>query len=543
MSFRSKIILAKNIKLDRDYNNVLSYSENDMLTLVNANKIAVADDYSFIRPTKNRISTHFLYDTVLQCNYIAFQNKDYSNKWFFAWIDEVIFKNEGTTEIVFTVDEWSTWFDYWTKKACFVVREHVNNDTIGLHTVPENLSVEEVKAESVDEYTSFSDCYIAILSTYNLSDAKLQDGSSWVSVSSFPGPGVYNGQVFGDTIFLFDSIVEFRMFIENINTEAHTGDISAVCMIPKNIFTANDLNKYRSYYEISPGTSTPFYYYKPKNSTSIYTGSKTIHKTTSFTGVTIKNNKCYTYPYNYLYVTNNVGNDNIFKYEDFSTSNVVFDLEFSVSVGCSGRFVPKNYKGVTSNYTESIIVPKFPTCSWSSDAFTNWLTQNAVNIPTQISNIGVNTASAIGSVATGNVAGGIMGLVSTSNSIAGLVGQFYQASLLPAIKQGSNNADINYTASKNKIQFYHMRAKNEYITIIDDYFSRYGYKVNTTKQPNITGRTYWNYVEIAPTEEIGYGEVPSISMQTINNACRKGVTIWHDHSNLGNYSLTNSIVT
>ena len=133
MSFSSKIILAKNIKLDRDYNNVLSYSENDMLTLVNANKIAVADDYSFIRPTKNRISTHFLYDTVLQY-------KDYSNKWFFAWIDEVIFKNEGTTEIVFTVDEWSTWFDYWTKKPCFVVREHVSNDTIGLHTVPENIS-------------------------------------------------------------------------------------------------------------------------------------------------------------------------------------------------------------------------------------------------------------------------------------------------------------------------------------------------------------------------------------------------------------------
>lgn len=191
MSFSSKIILAKNIKMDRDYNNVLSYTESDMLNLVTANKVAMADDYSFIRPTKNRISTHFPYETVLQSNYIAFQNKDYSNKWFFAWIDDVIFKNEGTTEITFTVDEWSTWFDYWQKKACFVVREHVNDDTIGLHTVPENLAVEEVKAESIDEYTSFNDCYIAILSTYNLSDAELQDGSSWVSVDTYPRTSVY----------------------------------------------------------------------------------------------------------------------------------------------------------------------------------------------------------------------------------------------------------------------------------------------------------------------------------------------------------------
>ena len=30
----SKIILAKNIKLDKDYNNVLSYSENDILSLL-----------------------------------------------------------------------------------------------------------------------------------------------------------------------------------------------------------------------------------------------------------------------------------------------------------------------------------------------------------------------------------------------------------------------------------------------------------------------------------------------------------------------------
>ena len=31
-------------------------------------------------------------------------------------------------------------------------------------------------------------------------------------------------------------------------------------------------------------------------------------------------------------------------------------------------------------------------------------------------------------------------------------------------------------------------------------------------------------------------------MDTINNACRRGVTTWHNHANVGNYALDNIIV-
>ena len=60
--------------------------------------------------------------------------------------------------------------------------------------------------------------------------------------------------------------------------------------------------------------------------------------------------------------------------------------------------------------------------------------------------------------------------------------------------------------------------------------------------PNLTGRAYWNYVEIGETEEIGYGNTPSKYMDLINSACRSGVTIWHNHANLGDFSLNNTIV-
>ena len=88
-----------------------------------------------------------------------------------------------------------------------------------------------------------------------------------------------------------------------------------------------------------------------------------------------------------------------------------------------------------------------------------------------------------------------------------------------------------------------MRCKLENLRIIDDYFTRYGYKIIRVVSPNITGRTYWNYVEIGANEDIGTGNVPTKYMDEINKACRRGVTIWHNHANIGNFALNNTIVT
>lgn len=141
MKLNSKIMLVKNIKVDRNYINVLSYTEKQMLELCEQNMVASRDDYSFIR-TNNSIMTGFTYAQCLQANYIAFQNSDYSNKWFFAWIEDIIFKGDETTEIKYTVDVWSTWFSYWDKnKSCYITRQHVNDDTIGSNTKPEPVNL------------------------------------------------------------------------------------------------------------------------------------------------------------------------------------------------------------------------------------------------------------------------------------------------------------------------------------------------------------------------------------------------------------------
>lgn len=92
---------------------------------------------------------------------------------------------------------------------------------------------------------------------------------------------------------------------------------------------------------------------------------------------------------------------------------------------------------------------------------------------------------------------------------------------------------------ENCFHIFRMSIKREYAERIDKFFTKYGYKVNQLKIPNITGRTYFNYVQIAGDETIGYASIPAKYFEKINNAFRNGVTIWHNHANLGDYTVNN----
>ena len=86
-----------------------------------------------------------------------------------------------------------------------------------------------------------------------------------------------------------------------------------------------------------------------------------------------------------------------------------------------------------------------------------------------------------------------------------------------------------------------MSVKSEYAKIIDDYFTMYGYKVNSLKIPNITGRTYWNYVKtIGCNFE---GNIPQGDLNEIKNMFNRGITLWHNPTYYLDYSQSNTIVT
>lgn len=359
--------------------------------------------------------------------------------------------------------------------------------------------------------------------------------------SQYSGITVYDNVVFGTKLLLFhilelSSFKNLYLLISRTNYDGHIEDIENIFIIPDIGINQSKLTLHNAKL-----LTNDFSFYTMEYDTTIESFNTSINKRHSFSDYIPKNNKCFVYPYNYLFISNNQGSNNIYKYEDFTSENCVFENQFAISVGCSGRLIPLNYKNMASNDDEALPLGKYPTCAWSSDAFTNWLTQNGVNMAVSL---GLMVGSTVATVATG---GATLPLVASSamsvaSNIGNTIGQFHQASLLPNISGGQATGDIIWGANKNNFTIREMRVKTEYLKIIDDYFTRFGYAIKSLSMPNITGRSNWNYVEIGSSEEIGYGDVPSKYMDIINNACRRGVTIWHNHSNLGNYSLNNNIV-
>lgn len=137
----------------------------------------------------------------------------------------------------------------------------------------------------------------------------------------------------------------------------------------------------------------------------------------------------------------------------------------------------------------------------------------------------------------------VSGGVGAVTSVASVIGDFYSASLLPSTSAGGNVGDVGFSSYSLRFDFYNMILNDEELKIIDNYFTRFGYKVNDLKIPEFNSRLYWNYIKIVDGETIGYGEIPSKAMEIINSTCRKGVTIWHNHANIGNYTLNNTIVS
>ena len=296
MARNGRILLCKGIKLDRNYRNVLNYGESQMLELSSQNIEAQAEDYSFIRD-KGTIKVNFNYDLCIGSNYIAFENPNYAGKWFFAFIDKVNYISEGATEIEYTIDIWSTWFSYWVQMPCFVSREHVNNDTIGLHTVPENIDVGEVVQESIDEFSSLADgYYICIMCTYDL-----------IVNRDVTEPVLINNILFSSIPYFFDLsndsvTIDIQHFVETVIEGSTFEAIKNIFIVPKSMINSIGVEKI----EDKIGMAT-FYYYKFKgDSTTNEEYPFVFEKTTSFSDYTPKNNKCFVYPYNYLYITNNM---------------------------------------------------------------------------------------------------------------------------------------------------------------------------------------------------------------------------------------------
>ena len=469
-------------------------------------------------------------DTLQPYNYCMYQNEQYGNKWFYAFITNITYESNKVSYVYIKTDVFQTWqFDIVYKKS-FIEREHVNDDTIGLHTVPENLELGEYISCATPTQTSIGNyCYITVGVT------KIP----WLDPDIVQGHSRYNGVVGGLIYIIFNSVTSFDDFMHLAIGSQEL--VQCVFMIPTE-YMPNP-----SWLSL-PDSGGYYAYVDDTNTAYTLTQINVPVPTTIGTNKTPVNKKLMTYPYRYLLATNNTGIDVVYRYEDFLYFNqspsgqASFDVKGTVGVGCSIRINPKDFKKVTgANNEEGFNLGKFPVGAWINDIYHNWLRQNGLNIGVTALSATLKLASGTAMLGTGNIAGGASNITNGLNEITNLMVEKERASLTPPHAEGNTNAsDIMYATNKLAPTFYHMSIKDEYISIIDNFFSMYGYKVNLLKIPNIFGRANWNYVKTVGCNITG--DIPQKDLQELKNMFDNGVTLWHNPSTFLDYSQSNAIL-
>ena len=479
-------------------------------------------------------SSHYIdaptFEDLLTYNYCMYQNEAYSNKWFYAFITDINYINDGMTEIKIDTDVFQTWqFDIIYMNS-FVEREHVSNDTIGVHTLPENLETGEYTNH--DDKTKFGigSCHAVVCTSED--PFRQSQNYPYNVVNSIPSGLHYF--VVGD----FTSVNFIGWLTDWASKKSDLSLIQSIFLVPDSM-TGYDPSTSSSYwsYALNEGgfSYAPYHKLSTVISGSINMGDTTITKPyNNIDGYIPKNNKLFVYPYNFMIVDNHGGSCEEFRYEDFTSQNCVFTTKGDITPGCSIRTIPRNYKHIDYNYSEGINALKLPIGSWEGDVYTNWLTQNAVNIGV---NVATSTAGIISGASTGNISTGVSGVL----GIASTLGSIYEHSRIPNQVFGNQNSgDVTFSDNEATFTLYRRTVKYEYAKIIDDYFSMFGYKVNSLKLPNIHKRSNWDFIKCLNVNL--EGNIPEKDLDKIRSAFNSGITFWHTTSHFLDYSQTNSII-
>ena len=495
------------------------------------------------------------FDDLISYNYVMYRNDAYSNKWFYAFITGMEYLNDNVTAIAIKTDVWQTWQFDLTYKRCFIEREHVNDDTIGKHTLPENFETGEYVLNGTPTNFGINQtigdyCLVIDVSMIENPGTNQTLTYSWTGSQTTPtqfNNGIPTG-LYHIVLGYNSSIMPSPRDLIDVYDKAGLGNaIQNVYILPKVLLGSVQTGLTIETTGSAPvgsvgGLAMPTYSTGVTNiATATYTRPSTIN------GYAPKNNKMFCYPYNFINVSNNAGTTLPYRYEDFS-SGVSFTVEGVLTPSGEVKAKPDNYKNIASTdnaYDYSINGAKYPTCGWTTDSYTNWQTQMALNQRVEMENAGISTIANIIRPAKsmsefmGNAGIGMLNYLEKAQS---LYAQQGTANVVPDQVHGNlNSGDIVWSKLKSQFTFLPMSIKREYAECIDEFWNVFGYRVNRVKLPNITGRRNWNYVKT-----VGCyieADIPQGDLQEIKEMFDKGITLWHNPTTFMDYSQTNDILT
>lgn len=547
----SKIFLIKNVPLNNAYKHTIYFSDKSAQAVYFKGKVFKEfEAQSYQRVNSGMLKLGVKADDIYNASYLMFQNTDFGNKWFYAFITSVNYVNNAVSEITYELDVIQSYYFDFTLKKCLVEREHTATDGLFEHLVPEPFNPSEYRMNQIQIAGSGEDLFSIggyILATM-CNTVNPAEGGKRASGGKFNG-------IFYPCDMLFFPIEEenaLSLMIKGIN-DTLPDSILYLTTVPK--IVSNNLTTTTNTRRIS---TTEY---------STFANINIQPSHTNIDGYTPKNKKCFNYPYHYLVASNSAGGGSEYRFEDFqNNTNIEFSCYSDISENTTIQITPNNYKSVIRGLDYGFVGQTYPTQPYSTnqDAYfkqqeMNLRNQNTINIVngaigTSISILG-GGVSALGGAEKAekedaNLSyGGLVGSIgSTANFVSSLKSmeeaednmKKMHSLVAPRVSGVGGASSIAVLNQQIAPKFYTKNCQRDEIKAIDDFFTIYGYKVNKLKTPSghgVNGSTFnrpsYNYVKTQNCVVVG--EMPAIVNTKICSIFNNGLTFWKDGNDVGNY--------
>ena len=519
----SSTIYLCNAPIDSTYQHQIYFSSKDQqFSYFYAKRVYALTDYLTVRKNKagggvqSSIKVAYNIDDLYKCNYMCYQNANHGTKWFYAFITDLVYVNEKTTEILFETDVWQTWGLDVELQESYVIREHSATDTIGDNVVPEAFSFNDYEMTKFpDGSTGLGEIGYIVTTSETVSN----DGTTDLEYGSalFDITGLKQGLFF--YYFKPDS-AKLHQFLNNLDKDIVVSITALPSFCVKSATITHGTNSLLL--DGEEGLIT----HADMGETS-FSFNNTWH--TTYGDFTPKNKKLFTSPFYNFVVVNNSGDEAVYNIEDFENPSIIkFKAYGNISVNPSVTLIPQKYKNVDENYPAGISIRNFPQISYNTDTYKLWLAKNQGSQILSYVGSGIQIASGIATAIATKGAGMAIGGAQAVSGVMGVLDTFNrdaQAQKEPnGSHAGSPQNDLLTALGKNKFDFYYRRLKAEYAKTIDAFFTMYGYQTNKLKVPNISSRPAFNYVQ---TNDCNIkGSIPANDMRAMKAMFNNGVTFW-----------------
>lgn len=473
-------------------------------------------------------------DTVLWINP---QDTSPRPRWMCGHIISVEWKNPNTSYVYYEIDWYTSFVDCidWANCVSFIEREHVSKDNQG--------GVPDFSLCGVPEGSSLDNDYL-------MQDHKLTylDGSN--TTYEVLSPYDENGEpIFGDSsdVPIYNGLSQVKTskggvttFLNNL-AKHNPADVNQVVAIYSHPSQLQNTLKNLYTYTFTPGWKT-------------YPGR-------------YNNAKCWSGDYYTIKCYSLLG-DKIVNFRPEDIANSYEEISFKID----GRFV----KGMTlvymycntirfrDNNEHKVIITKSPQGQWVSNEFAQW---NAMNFLHNIFTMGnaVKSFASIpfsGSNSIDKVLdrskntsdyGTAMGVVNEiqgkaiagEQSIVGLAQSFLESKTYGASVKGGGNLDTNTAYMYEGFDFHICEYCTNpiYLKSIDQYFDRYGYKVNALRNVNPLRRPRWYFIKTTDahcTDKGGEFNIPYNAVKAIESLWNAGITIFRTDLGIAIGDLSNA---